>query len=208
LINKTINKQGNIMKRIIIVGLVSALMVGSTSLALADSNSDPYRPAVVPAKPSSDSFKLGMNFDLSDPSGIALGLTTRLPYLPWFKLGLDATYTLAPGIRGNLLIDPIKFPVAPVANLDFGHQFGFKVPGVSNSPTIDFDYVDLQGGLAFGSRDGFRFLLLAGMSHLSGTAHNFQGVISSSSSTQGLTIADPNFSGWVPDAKLGVEFLF
>lgn len=189
------------------LGVVSALMVGSGA-AMADTSSDPYHPSVEPVKASSNTFKLGMNFDLSVPSGVSLGLTSRLPYLPWFKLDLDVTTTLAPGLRGSLLLDPIKFPVAPVANLDLGHQFGFKVPGVSNSPTIDFDYVDLQGGLAFGSRDGFRFLLLAGMSHLSGTAHNFQGVLPASSSTQGLTIADPNFSGWVPDAKLGVEFLF
>lgn len=187
------------MKRIVFLGVAAAVMAGST-LALADSYSDPYRPdgSYSPRYP----FKLGMNFDLSVPSGVALGLDARLPQVPWFKLGLSATATLNAGIRGNILIDPIKFPVAPVANIDVGHQFGFKVPGLDNSPTIDFSYTDLQGGLGFGSREGFRFMLMGGMSYLWGTANHFQGVLPASASTEGLTIADPTFHGWVPNAKL------
>lgn len=179
------------MRKFVFVAL-SVAAIAVTDYAAADENS----------------FKVGTQFDLSVPSGVALGLDTRLPYLPWFKLGLSGTYTLAPGIRGNLLIDPIKFPVVPVANVDVGHQFPFTVPGVSNSPSVDFDYVDLQGGLAFGSRDGFRFLMLGGMSYLNGTAHNVQALVNSNANVAGLTVADPNFYGWVPNAKLGFEFLF
>ena len=158
-----------------------------------------------PTNPA-NKFRLGMFVDLSIPSGVAAGVQTRLPYLPWFKLGLGLTETLAPGIRGNLLIDPISFPIAPVANFDLGHQFGFNLPGVENSPNINFTYEDFQIGGAVGSRDGFRFMILGGTTHLSGVAHNFQGVIHNSPT--GLTIADPNFSGWTPSVKLGVEFLF
>lgn len=189
------------MNKVLAFSTLAATMFMSAA-ALADTTSTPYHPDV--QAPAPVPFKVGMSVDLSVPSGAAVGVQVRLPSVPWFKLGVAGTYTLAPGLRGNILIDPIKFPVAPVANVDFGHQFGFTLPGVNNSPTVDFDYVDLQGGLAFGSRDGFRFMLLGGMSYLNGTANHFQGVVSSG----GLTVADPHFSGWIPDAKIGVEWLF
>ena len=193
------------MKRVIMLSVVSAVMVVS-GVALADSNSDPYHPAVASAKPSSDSFKLGGALNIEVPSGVALGINARLPYLPWFKLSVSATYLLAPGLQGSVLVDPIQFPIAPVLDMDFGHQFQFTIPTLNNSPKIDFDYVNLGGGIALGSRDGFRFLILGGMAHLSGTAHDFQKALPTS--VDGLTVSDPTFSGWIPTVKLGGEFLF
>jgi hypothetical protein len=175
-----------------LIGAISALSLGIATVAFADENNS------VP-------LKAGMSFDIGAPSGVALGVLVRPPYIPWWKVGLAITGTLNVGIRANILIDPIKFPIAPVANLDIGHQFPFAIPGVSNSPKVDFTYENIQGGLALGSRDGFRFMLLAGMSHLDGVAHNFQGVLPA---TNGLVISDPNFSGWVPSAKLGFSLLF
>jgi hypothetical protein len=195
----------------IVSSLLALSVMGTAGLALADNPAEAgyvspneYHPVMVDA-PSRYPFKVGFLFDLSVPSGAALGLQARLPEVPWFKLGLAGTYTLAPGIRGSLLIDPIRFPVAPVANIDYGHQFQFAVPGVSGKPGADFDYVDLQAGLAFGGRDSARFMLLAGESYLNGTVRNVQGAIKDSN---GLTFANPLFHGWVPDAKLGFEFLF
>jgi hypothetical protein len=166
------------------------------------------QPAPIESAEKTNKYPLkgGLVFDLSLPSGVALGGEVRLPYLPYFKVGAAMTYTLAPGLRANILLDPIKFPVAPIANFDLGHQFGFSLPSLKNSPTVDFTYEDIQGGIGFGNRDGFRFMILGGMTHLSGTAHNFQGVITNSPA--GLTIADPQFSGWIPSAKLGFNWLF
>jgi hypothetical protein len=178
------------MQKILFGALVAALLCVS-----AAASADP-----VP-------FKLGGQVDLSVPSGAAVGLEARLPHVPWFKLGLSGTYLLSPGIRGNLLIDPIKFPIAPVANVDVGHQFPATVP-VSGHPTVDFSYLDLQGGLGLGNRDGFRFLLLGGMSYLfSGNVGNFQSLFANSSASN-LTVGNPSFRGWAPNVKLGVEFLF
>jgi hypothetical protein len=175
-------------------------------------NKDPIVAAPVPAPepvlepytPSSNTFKLGMTLDMGAPSGIALGLQTRLPYLPWFKWSFAGTYTLAPGIRGGVLIDPIQFPVVPVVNVETGHQYPITIP-VKGNPNVDFNYTDLQAGLAFGSRDHTRLLVLVGMSYLNGSVNNIQGALPSIS---GLTMGNANFHGWVPDAKLGVEFLF
>jgi hypothetical protein len=149
---------------------------------------------------------LGMLFDISVPSGVALGLAGRLPSVPWFKLGLAATGTIAPGIRGNVEFDPIKFPIAPILNMDVGHQFPFSIPSVKNSPDVEFSYVDFQGGLGLGNRDVFRFELLAGMSYLFGGADNFQGVIGSLPA--GLKLGNPSFDGWIPNVKLGFTLLF
>jgi hypothetical protein len=163
-----------------------------------------YHPVV--SEVNKDPFKIGMLFDISVPSGLALGVEARAPHVPWFKLGFAVTETLSPGYRFNLLIDPIKFGIAPVGNIELGHQTQFSIPGVDNSPKINFTYYDLQGGIGLGSRDGFRFLLLTGMSHLAGAAHNFQGLVGDPVS--GLTINDPTFSGWIPSAKIGINYLF
>lgn len=147
---------------------------------------------------------LGVEGDISVPSGVALGVTGRVPYAPWFKLGVSATYTLAPGVRGNLLIDPVKFVIAPVVNVDVGWQPPFTVPGVKGNPGGQFTYEDLQGGIALGKRDGFRFLLMGGMSHLDGSTSNFNNVVNVS----GASIGNPNFSVWIPNAKIGFNCLF
>jgi hypothetical protein len=191
---------------------IAAVAALTASTAMADESGKVQpKSGQVQSAPISDAgnesvpFKLGMLFDVSVPSGGALGIEARLPHVPWFKVGLAGTYTLAPGIRGNILFDPIKFPVAPLLNVDVGHQFPFTVPSVSNSPSIDFTYCDLQGGIGFGSRDGFRFMLMGGMSYLYGGAHGFQGLLTQ---VNGLTVADPTFNGWVPNVKLGFSLLF
>jgi hypothetical protein len=178
--------------------------VAAPPAVLPPSMHQEYHPDVV--EPNPYPFKLGISFDISAPSGVALGIEARAPHVPWFKLGFDVTTTLAPGYRFNLLIDPIKFGIAPVGNIELGHQTEFTIPGVDNSPKVDFTYCDLQAGIGLGSRDGFRFLILAGGSHLNGTAHNFQGVVGQP--VDGLTIGDPRFNGWIPSAKLGFNYLF
>jgi hypothetical protein len=161
------------------------------------------------ARADDNSFKVGGQVDISLPDGVAVGPQVRLPYLPWFKLGAEFTYTLAWGARGSLLIDPIKFPVAPVAEATVGYQSPFTIPGLDNSPSISYSYQDLNVGLGFGKRDGFRFLLLSGMSHINGQAANFQQLVNAHTTTvNGLTIGSPRFDVWVPDFRLGGEWLF
>jgi hypothetical protein len=176
------------MKKVMI-GALAVAMTAVSGSALADSKS----------------FAIGGAVDLSVPAGAAVGVQGRLPYLPWFKVGLSGTFLLSPGVRGNLLIDPIKFPVAPVADLAVGYQSDFTVPGVKKSPTLSYTYENLDAGLAFGSRDHFRFLLLAGMTHLDGSATGVNGLFTLPGH---ITLGNPNFNAWVPNAKLGVEFLF
>jgi hypothetical protein len=194
------------MKSFMMMFVAMALMCVSV-VAMADDDAHPYHADISQSMNKPVPFKVGMLFDISAPSGMALGMEARLPRVPWFKLQLAGTGTLAPGMRGGVLIDPIKFPIAPVANIDVGHQFPLTIPSLANSPSIDFTYVDFQGGLTLGGRDGFRFMLMAGMSYLTGDVHNFQGVLSNNN-VSGLTIGDPHFNGWVPNAKIGFNVLF
>jgi hypothetical protein len=180
-------------KSIVLAAIAACMCVSGIASA------QPSQPPVVQEQPR---YKfIGMSFDVGVPSGVALGLEGRLPYMPWFKLGVAGTFTLAPGVRGSLLLDPIRFPVAPVANFDVGYQSPITVKNVSGS----FTYEDIQGGLAFGSRNGARFLLLAGMSHLSGDVSGFQNIVSTSN---GVSFGNPTFNGWIPSARLGFVCLF
>jgi hypothetical protein len=196
----------------LLVGAMSAAMLATVSgVAYADDSAYPnnyspneYHPDTSVQAPEHVPFKVGAVWSIGIPSGMELGAEVRLPHMPWYKLQVAATYTLAPGMVGSVLIDPIKFPVAPVLNVDVGRQFPFTVP-VNGRPGGDFDYATFGGGLAFGSRDGARLLLLAGESYISGSSHNIQAVFGDSN---GLTIANPTFKGWIPTCKLGVEFLF
>jgi hypothetical protein len=159
-----------------------------------------------PAASADEPFKVGGTFDIGTPYVAATGLEVRLPLMPWFKLGVSGTYSLSPGVRGNILIDPIKFPVVPVANAEIGYQSPFTIPGVSNSPTATFTYETLDGGLGFGRRDRVRFFIMGGMTHIdgsvSGTDHLF-------TLSNGVAIGNaPTFDGWIPNAKLGFSVLF
>lgn len=159
-----------------------------------------------PAPPPKPRYKfLGASFDFGLPSGVALGVVGRVPEVPWFKLGLSATGALSPGVRGSVLFDPIHFGIAPVAGVALGHAFDFKVPGVSNSPSVEYSYANLNAGLAFGNRDGFRFLVLSGASYWFGDASNFQALIGKSAN--GLVIGNPSFHAWTPNLLIGFQWL-
>jgi hypothetical protein len=160
----------------------------------ADAKSDPV-----------DHFRVGMTVDASFPAGLAVGIQERLPYLPSFKISESFTYTLAPGARLRLLVDPIKFGIAPVLNADIGWQSQFNIPGFHNPPAIEWTYETLGGGLALGNRDGFRFLLLVGMTHFNGTVSHIDGVLPT---TNGIVISNPTINAWTPSGGLGVEWLF
>jgi hypothetical protein len=183
------------MKKLLALGsLATILSLSAASLAEESQRANP--PVAM----------VGASFDLSVPSGASLGLEATSPrYFPYAKVGLAATYLFGMGWRSNLLVDPINFPVAPVADFAVGHEYNFTVPGVANSPTANFSYEDVMGGLALGHRDGARFLLLAGATHLNGNVYDLSKSVSVG---DGISLGNPRFSVWAPAVKLGFEVLF
>ena len=145
--------------------------------------------------PSQTNSYSGMYFDIGAPSGLALGVLARHPKFPYVKLGAAATMLVNGGLRANLIIDPIKFPVAPIVNIDIGYQFPFAI----SDNQLSFTYSDLQGGISIGNRDGFRFVVLAGAAYVSGYVSHFQKPFS----IPWIKVDEPSFSGFVPSAKIG-----
>jgi hypothetical protein len=163
-------------------------------------------PAMASAREDNpDQLRLGPTFDLATPSGVALGAVAELPYMHFLKWDISATYLLSPGVKGGVVVDPIRFPIAPVLDLDLGYQPSFTVPGVASSPSASFSYEDVRGGLSLGNRDKVRFFILVGETHFDGNASNLQGTFTLPS---GVSISDAHFSGWVPSVKLSLTVLF
>jgi hypothetical protein len=154
---------------------------------------------------SPDQLRLGPTFDLATPSGAAFGVGAELPFMHFLKWNVSATYLLSPGIKGGVLIDPIRFPVAPVLDLDIGYQSTFSIPGMNNSPSTSFSYEDVRAGLAFGRRDFVRLFVLGGETHLDGNASNLTGTFTLPA---GVSVSNAHFSGWAPSVKLGISVLF
>ena len=111
---------------------------------------------------------MGMTFDIASPSLLALGVEARLPHVPWMKPSVALTTITMVGLRGGVLLDPVRFVIAPVGALEVGRQFPMSAPGVKDSPTVSFNYFNALAGLGLGSRDAFRFLLMGGMTYLDG----------------------------------------
>ncbi len=188
--NRTLKTMKMINKLVTSLVLTSALVASS---ALADE-----------PKPR---FKyVGMQLDLGVPDGAALGVVVR-PKLNWLRLNVSGTYNvLAPGIRGGLTLDPIKFPIAPTFTLEGGHAFEGKLPGVE-MPGISYDYLNIHGGLEFGSRDSFRFFIHGGPTYMGVHTSNFADSVGNTDKS--ITISDPTVSiRLIPTAKLGFALLF
>jgi hypothetical protein len=151
-----------------------------------------------------DPVKVGGNFDLGAPDGIAFGVDVK-PGIKWLSLGAAFTDNiLAPGVRGSLVLLPIKFPVMPEFAVDVGHEFNGDLP-VGNKPGLSYSYLNLQPGVSFGSRDGFRFFIRGGVSYIDLQTSNFQNVVSFS----GVSLENPNFHGWFfPSGKIGFALFF
>jgi hypothetical protein len=173
------------------------LLTASTAARADDSSTPPERHRWV-----------GMQFDLGVPDGAALGVVVR-PYVNWARLNLSGTYNgMAPGIRGGVTLDPIKFPVAPTLTFEGGHAFDGSVPGTGTSlPKFDYDYANLHLGLEFGNRDRWRFFLQGGPSWLHVNTNDFQSVVGSSDAS--LRIGNPTANvSVIPTAKLGFALYF
>lgn len=151
---------------------------------------------------------VGMQFDVGAPDGVALGVVVR-PYVNWARLNLSGTYNaIAPGIRGGVTLDPIKFPVAPTLTFEGGHAWEGNIPGGGTSlPQVGYDYMNLHLGLEFGNRDHWRFFLQGGPSWLHVETSNFQAVVGSNDA--GLVIGNPTANvSVIPTGKLGFALYF
>ncbi|MGA7121545.1 MAG: hypothetical protein WBY94_15680 [Polyangiaceae bacterium] len=145
----------------------------------------------------------GMFMDLGVPDGVALGLVVR-PAFDWLRIGGAVTHNgMAPGARFGVTLDPVAAPVGPTLTVEGGHYWGGKLPMISDSPSIAYNYANFHLGLEVGNRATFRFFLRGGVSWLDLSTAQSQGPSS------GSGIANPSYSGWLaPSGKLGFAAYF
>jgi hypothetical protein len=191
------------MKKMMVgMAAIAALCLASIP-AYADGPTDP------PPPPKVKHF--GALLDVGVPDGAALGLVVRPvpgPKFYWLKLNVAGTYNgLAPGLRGGIQLDPIKFPIRLTLNADVGHSFAGN-PGSfvgKTLPDISYTYANLHGGLEMGGWNGFTFFLHAGPTWMNVQTGNFNSVINDPH----VTFSDPHANATiVPTVKLGFTWLF
>lgn len=153
-------------------------------------------------------FKMvGMHMDVGVPDGGAIGVSVR-PTLNWLRLNLSGTYnSIAPGIRGGITLDPIKFPVAPTLTLEGGHAFRGSIPFTDKFGDVSYNYANLHAGLEFGNRDSWRIFLHGGYSWIDLQTYNFSDAVGNEDKS--LLISDLRVSArFAPTAKLGFVIYF
>jgi hypothetical protein len=149
---------------------------------------------------------VGIGADLGVPDGGAIGVVVS-PYYYWLKVTLSYTNNyFASGARAGVTLDPIKFIIAPTFTTEYGFSAKFNASDTFKSelPGISYEYINFQPGVEFGSPNGFRFFLRAGVTSAWVRAYNFTEVVENST----LTMHDPKAHLWIaPTFKLGFTVL-
>ena len=172
------------MKKYAIGFVMASILISSTSFA------------------DDKKFKVGMQMDVGAPDGANVGVSVK-PYFNWLRLNMSVGHNaLAFGYRGSITLDPFKFPIGLTLTGDVGHYTDGQIPGVSNSPTIGYNYFNLQPGLEIGKRDSWRIFLRGGVSWIDLHANNIKQFANVSDNN--LYVGDPNANvRFFPTAKFG-----
>ena len=171
-----------------------AVLISISTIAAADD--------VVPPKVR----HVGLQLDFGAPDGAAFGVVIKpKPY--WLATGLSATYNgFAPGVRGSVKLDPIKFPIRLTMTAELGHSFEADLSRISaDIPKFSYTYVNFHPGVEVGNNNGFSFFIHAGPTWIDVRTNGINSVLN----TPGLTVSDPHGSAWLfPSAKFGFVYLF
>jgi len=152
---------------------------------------------------------VGFGTDLGLPEGGAIGLvfSPNIKYVDWLKF--SASYTnnyLTSGGRFGLTLDPINFGIAPTFTSEFGFTDKFNLSDLMGEklPSVSYNYINLQPGLEFGNRNGFRFFIRGGFTYLWANVYDFGSILNSDQ----FIITSPKVNIWLyPSFKLGFQAL-
>jgi len=140
--------------------------------------------------------------------GVPSGCVGELGFRPWYflKLEVGAGYnSMAPGVIGSVVFDPIPWGLGLTLSVDAGHYWSGPAPFVNNPPSVEYSFVSPMLGLEFGNYRAWRFYVRGGVSYLDGTVSN----ISYGNNDQSLMIGNPRAQGWAaPAAKIGFSVYF
>jgi hypothetical protein len=152
-------------------------------------------------------------------AGVPDGANGSLVYRPWGWLRFHAgggTNLVSPGVRCGLSLMALGLS----ANVEAGHYFegdanqlARKLSGDTSVDVpalrrVGYDYINLHGGLEWGSASWGTFYIHGGMSRISGVIHE-AGASFSTDSTMVTFNGDPRVNAWAVSARLGfILYLF
>jgi len=164
--------------------------------------------ASLPAS-ASEVNHVGAQLDLGVPDGAAFGMVVK-PRWYWLGVGLSGTYNgFAPGVRGSVKLDPIKFPIRLTLTGELGHSFEGNASALAKTdlPGFSYTYANLQPGIEIGSNNGFSFFVHAGPTWMNLQTNGFQRTVLKEDSD--VVVSDPHGSFTIfPTVKLGFVLLF
>lgn len=154
---------------------------------------------------SEDRNFFGFSTDVGVPDGLGVGVVLRPA--PWFRSNYHFTHnSAAPGYRIGVTLDPINFPIAPTATVEYGASVPGQVVGLDRSPFVWYNYSNLHLGLEFGKRNYFRFYLRGGISFIGAKTKALSVVLDQK---EVVLISDPSVNAvFFPTTKLGMVFFF
>lgn len=197
---------------VITAAIVSSITMGS--VALADTDAQPYRPDISQSLNSSTNrWHAGFEIGLGVPAGATVSLVVN-PRLNWLQLGAGVGYNyLAFGPEGFVKLDPLallpKVPIGIFGEFRAGIFPVENIPGHSSDiPGVGYSYESFQAGLRLGRADhGFRWDFKVGEAHIDAHTSNFQSRVASGN-TSGVTFGNPTASGWIPAVSMGPSFVW
>ena len=149
---------------------------------------------------------LGAQADVGVPDGIGLGVSLS-PH-NWVKSTISYTNNyFTSGGRFGITLDPINFGIGPSLTTEYGLVSTFNPSSILNEnlPNLKYQYVNIQPGLEFGSRNKFRFFIHGGVSHIWGESSQFTQYLNRAN----VSASDPKFKVWMaPSIKLGISVSF
>jgi hypothetical protein len=160
--------------------------------------------------------RVGLALTAGIPSGAAAELVVR----PWRALRVHAggAYDLASGgLLGGITFAPVRFPIAPVLEIEAGHFFEgdasglfARVPGLQGGLLqplrhVGYDFATAELGLELGLPGSFVFTVRVGLAAVQATVHDLAAAVSAGPA---VSVADARVRAVIPSARLGfVVFL-
>lgn len=157
--------------------------------------------------------RIGAIADLGVPSGLALGVVVH-PKADWLTGSVALTHnSLNFGGRLSVKFDPIAyiFPklfIGGFLDLQGGFAADGTVPGYSEYPSINYQYINVYAGFRLGKPNKFHWNFEVGPSYIHIASGSFQSMLGKYQSA-GTTFGNPSIQGWfLPTFVTGPEILF
>lgn len=172
---------------------------------------------VTTCKTKPDFNFVGLRLDAGAPDGFGASLVGRPLKFAQLELG-GTTTVVGGGVRVGMSVF-LPWYISPSAHVEYGHQwagdvnklivmFGGSDPKVSLLNHVEYDYVNLHGGLGFGHPNWFMFRIQGGYSYVWGNTNGLQAYLQDKTNQSNLMISEANAKMWVPSGKLVFQFYF